>query len=62
MHDCCTHKVGAVEQLRKRQATTLRWVLYANAAMFIVELVYGVLAGSMALLADSLEMLGDALV
>jgi len=33
-----------------------------NAAMFVVELVSGLLAGSVALLADSLDMLGDALV
>ncbi len=33
-----------------------------NAAMFVVELVFGLLAGSVALLADSLDMLGDALV
>ena len=30
--------------------------------MFVVELVSGLLAGSVALLADSLDMLGDALV
>ena len=30
--------------------------------MFVVELVSGWLAGSVALLADSLDMLGDALV
>jgi cation diffusion facilitator family transporter len=37
-------------------------VLVLNAAMFVVELVAGLLAGSVALLADSLDMLGDALV
>jgi Co/Zn/Cd efflux system component len=37
-------------------------VLIANAAMFVVELVSGLLARSVALLADSLDMLGDALV
>ena len=62
MDDCCIHKASAVERLRERQATTLRLVLVANAMMFVVELVSGLLAGSVALLADSLDMLGDALV
>ncbi len=62
MDDCCTDKAAAVERLRERQTTTLRLVLVANATMFIVELVSGLLAGSVALLADSLDMLGDAFV
>lgn len=62
MDDCCLDKRSAVERLRERQAATLRLVLVANAAMFVVELVSGLLAGSVALLADSLDMLGDALV
>ena len=62
MDNCCIDKSCAVERLRERQAATLRLVLVINAAMFIVELVSGVLAGSVALLADSLDMLGDALV
>jgi Co/Zn/Cd efflux system component len=37
-------------------------VLVANATMFVVELASGLLARSVALLADSLDMLGDALV
>jgi Co/Zn/Cd efflux system component len=62
MDDCCVDKACALAQLRERQAATLRLVLAANAAMFVVELVAGLLAGSIALLADSLDMLGDALV
>jgi len=62
MDDCCVDKASAVERLRERQAATLRLALAANAAMFVVELVFGLLAGSVALLADSLDMLGDALV
>ncbi len=62
MDACCTDKTSAVERLGERQAATLRLVLVANAAMFVVELVSGLLAGSVALLADSLDMLGDALV
>lgn len=62
MHACCTDKTSAVERLRERQAATLRFVLIANTVMFVIEFVSGLLAGSVALLADSLDMLGDALV
>jgi Co/Zn/Cd efflux system component len=62
MDDCCIEKSCAIERLRERQAATLRFVLIVNAAMFVVELVSGLIAGSVALLADSLDMLGDALV
>ena len=62
MDDCCVDKTCAIEGLRERQSTTLRIVLLVNAAMFLVELVSGLLAGSVALLAESLDMLGDALV
>jgi Co/Zn/Cd efflux system component len=62
MDGCCIDKSCAVERLRERQTTTLRLVLVANAAMFVVELAAGLLSGSVALLADSLDMLGDALV
>ncbi len=62
MDDCCIDKTCAIERLRERQTATLRVVLLVNAAMFVVELVSGLLAGSLALLADSLDMLGDALV
>ena len=62
MDDCCIDKTCAIDRLRERQTATLRLVLLVNAAMFVVELVSGLLAGSVALLADSLDMLGDALV
>ncbi len=62
MDECCIEKTCAIERLRERQTATLRIVLLVNAAMFFVELVAGLLAGSVALLADSLDMLGDALV
>lgn len=62
MDDCCDGKSEVLERLRARQSATLRAVLLANAAMFGVEFVAGWLADSVALLADSLDMLGDALV
>jgi len=62
MDACCTDKSAALAQLSERQTQTLRVVLVLNAAMFVVEFGAGLLAGSVALLGDSLDMLGDALV
>ena len=62
MDSCCSDKACAVEALHGRQSTTLKFVLGANAAMFVVELTAGIVAASIALVADSLDMLGDALV
>src|SRR5690606_39793878 len=58
--DCCNDKECAIEALRSRQAGTLRIVLAINAVMFGVEFTAGLLARSTALLADSLDNLGDA--
>ena len=62
MDACCTDKACAIDLLRKRQTVTLRAVLIVNAVMFGVEFVSGLLVGSVALLADSLDMLGDAFI
>lgn len=62
MNGCCNDKSCDIEALRHRQSATLKAVLAINAVMFVVELTAGLLAGSLALLADSLDMLGDALV
>ena len=62
MADCCTNSACEVEKLRDRQRSTLLWVLWINAALFLTEGIAGVLASSMALLADALDMLGDALI
>lgn len=61
MADCCTSGTCEIDKLRQDQRTTLRIVLGINLVMFLVEIVAGFLAGSTALLADSLDMLGDAL-
>ncbi len=61
MADCCTNVSCEIEKLRARQGSTLRAVLGINLAMFVVEAAAGLIAGSTALLADSLDMLGDAL-
>lgn len=61
MADCCENKSCALDALRNRQSATLKIVLAINAVMFIVELSAGMMAGSTALLSDSLDNLGDAL-
>lgn len=62
MANCCNDKAGGIEALRHRQSRTLKIVLGINAMMFGVEFAAGLLAGSVSLVADSLDMLGDALV
>ena len=59
---CCEEKSCELEVLRKRQGSVLKTVLAINAVMFFIEGAAGLLAHSVALLADSLDMLGDALV
>jgi cation diffusion facilitator family transporter len=62
MTDCCGKTAGEIEKLRDRQSWTLKLVLAINAVMFLVEFSAGILAASTALLADSLDMLGDTIV
>ena len=62
MTNCCNDKACEIDALRGRQSSTLKIVLGINAVMFIVELTAGLLGNSVSLVADSLDMLGDALV
>jgi len=62
MADCCNDKACEIEALKEKQTATLKAVLGINAGMFGVELIAGIAAGSVALVADSLDMLGDAMV
>jgi Co/Zn/Cd efflux system component len=57
MKECCE-----VRPVHDRQRRVLRIVLAVNVTMFLVEVVVAALARSTALLADSADMLGDALV
>ena len=58
MKDCCEVMTDvSVEQRR-----VLQIVLWINVGMFLVEFGAGLLAVSTALLADSVDMLGDAIV
>jgi cation diffusion facilitator family transporter len=61
MADCCDDKACEVVSLKDRHGRILKTVLGLNAIMFVVELWAGYVAGSTALMADSLDMLGDAL-
>jgi Co/Zn/Cd efflux system component len=58
MKDCCEIRIDIPE----RQRRVLQIVLWINAAMFLVEFGAGVYGHSTALLADSVDMLGDAVV
>ena len=58
MKDCCEVRTDIPE----RQRRVLQVVLGINAAMFLIEAAAGVRANSTALLADSVDMLGDAIV
>jgi cation diffusion facilitator family transporter len=62
MDPCCEAKASDLAALRSRQGRVLAIVLAVNAAMFCVEFGAGLVSRSSALLADSLDMLGDSLV
>ena len=64
MDDCCGHKGAELERLAAdaSQRQVLVTVLVLNAAMFVAEFSAGLIAGSAALMADSVDMLGDASV
>ena len=60
MSGCCDNDCS-IDVLRERQRGTLQIVLGVNAVMFLVILVAALYSSSTALLADSLDNLGDAL-
>jgi Co/Zn/Cd efflux system component len=55
--ECCE-----VREIPREQRRVLHVVLWINVTMFLVESVAGLLGNSTALLADSVDMLGDAIV
>jgi cation diffusion facilitator family transporter len=59
---CCEDKGCEVTAMRERHGRVLWAVLLINGVMFLVEGGAGVVAHSTSLLADALDMLGDALV
>ena len=60
MKGCCDQECS-LEPLHERQRGTLQMVLAINALMFVVMVAAAIYASSSALLADSLDNLGDAL-
>jgi Co/Zn/Cd efflux system component len=60
MSGCCNDSC-AVDALHKKQRGTLRFVLGINAIMFLVIALAALYGKSTALLADSLDNLGDAM-
>jgi Co/Zn/Cd efflux system component len=62
--DCCHEKGHELERiaLHKDIRRVLVIVMMLNAMMFVLEFTAGVVAQSAALMADSVDMLGDALV
>jgi cation diffusion facilitator family transporter len=62
MAGCCDDKSCEITVMRTQHGRILWVVLFINAAMFVVEGWTGMLAHSTSLLADALDMLGDALV
>ena len=58
MDTCC----AVIPDVTRRQRRVLQIVLAVNAAMFLLELGAGLVARSTALVADSADMLADALV
>ena len=63
-HDCCHDKGHELERIahHKDIRRVLVIVLMLNALMFVVEFGAGLFARSAALMADSVDMLGDAMV
>ena len=57
MEACC--KVLTISERQRRVFQTVLWI---NISMFIFEATAGILVNSTALLADSVDMLGDAIV
>lgn len=59
---CCETKASELETLRTKQGSVLKIVLVLNALMFVLEFTFGIISRSSALMADSLDMFGDAAV
>lgn len=62
MDSCCEGKSSELNALREKHGKVLKIVLSINFAMFFIEFWQGLVAHSSALQADSLDMLGDAIV
>ena len=62
MSNCCEKAGCEITKLRESQSRILIIILVINALMFVIEFSAGVIASSIALMEDSLDMLGDAFI
>jgi cation diffusion facilitator family transporter len=62
MAGCCSEDDAHLQHMRSQQARMLWTVLTINIVMFLFEFTAGWVASSTALMGDSLDMLGDAMV
>lgn len=64
MDECCSSKQNEIAKIAQRedQRRVLLIVLAINAVMFFAEFGAGIIAGSVALMADAVDMFGDAMV
>lgn len=60
--DCCSSLEKELTKVQDDKRNILVWVLIINGAMFFIEGIYGWFAQSSALMADALDMLGDAAI
>lgn len=59
--NCCHNKQADLVETAKRHKKVLWTVLWINLIMFGAEMTFGLISGSIALVADSLDMLGDTI-
>jgi len=59
--DCCSSGCSSTKQLTPQYRKILWAALIINASMFIVELLSGVQAESVSLMADAIDFFGDAI-
>ena len=62
VNDCCSSLENELAKVHDEKRNILVWVLIINASMFFIEAIYGWFAQSNALMADALDMLGDAAI
>lgn len=60
--DELSHATQSAQQKERKEASVLKWLLFINAIMFVVEITVGWWAQSTGLIADSLDMFADAAV
>lgn len=62
MDNCCHNKQNEISKLVEKQRSVLKTVFAINFIMFFIEMIYSYRAKSTSLMADGLDMLGDAFV